>query len=95
MSEIESLLPCPFCGAGVTHIVENGKVWTGWKYNEPLSISIMHYCPAIEGQPSRKIERVGRDMDSAIKAWNMRAIIYSEPKPDTDLPEILKPQAPQ
>jgi hypothetical protein len=28
MSEsLEELLPCPFCGAGETHIVENGKRW--------------------------------------------------------------------
>jgi hypothetical protein len=25
------------------------------------------------GQPHRGIERIGRDLDSAIAAWNMRA----------------------
>jgi hypothetical protein len=68
----EGLLPCPFCGAGTTEIIENGKVWAGMKYGEPTSVSVRHWCDKIEGQPSRMIERIGRDTDSAVAAWNMR-----------------------
>ena len=66
------LLPCPFCGAGETEVRENGKTWLGMKYFEPVSVSILHWCTPIEGQPSRPIERIGRDLESAISAWNMR-----------------------
>lgn len=67
------LLPCPFCGAGTTEIRENGKIWTGMKFSDPVSVSVRHWCEPIEGQPSRAIERVGRDRASAIAAWNARA----------------------
>jgi hypothetical protein len=72
MDYIEKLLPCPFCGSGITEVVENGKVWTGNKYSEATSVSIIHNCPTILGQPHRMIERVGRDIESAISIWNMR-----------------------
>lgn len=67
------LLPCPFCCAGITSIRENGKMWTGQRYSEPTSVSVMHHCEPVDGQPSRAIERVGRDMESAVAAWNRRA----------------------
>jgi len=67
------LLPCPFCGAGETTIFENGKMWLGMKFSEPSSVSVRHHCPQIDGQPSRMIERVGRDHQSAVAAWNTRA----------------------
>ena len=67
------LKPCPFCGAGETRIQEGGKVWSGMKYSAPTSVSVIHWCPAIQGQPSRMIERIGRDEESAIAAWNRRA----------------------
>jgi len=69
----EELLPCPFCGAGETSIVENGKMWLGMRYSEPISVSVRHHCPPVAGQPSRMIERIGKDEASAIAAWNMRA----------------------
>lgn len=75
----EELLPCPFCGAGETSIRENGKVWTGMKYSEPSSVSVLHHCEKIEGQPSRSIERVGRDLTSAIAAWNRRTPSAEQP----------------
>jgi hypothetical protein len=38
-----------------------------------ISVEIAHWCEPIEGQPNRnKITRIGRDMDSAIAAWNRR-----------------------
>lgn len=67
------LLPCPFCGAGNTEIRENGKVWSGMGYTRPTSTSVFHHCTPTAGQPSRAIERVGRDRASAIAAWNQRA----------------------
>jgi hypothetical protein len=44
-----SLLPGPFCSAGATHITENGKVWLGMRSSEPGSVSVIHWCPEIEG----------------------------------------------
>ena len=68
------LLPCPFCGAGETSLRKNGCVWAGMEYTAPISISVVHHCDEIPGQPSRMIERIGRDEESAIAAWNRRAI---------------------
>ena len=73
------LLPCPFCGAGTTRVVMNGQTWTGTKYSDPISVSVVHHCDPIEGQPSRQIERIGRDAESAIAAWNRRASPASAP----------------
>ncbi len=67
------LLPCPFCGKGTFAVELNGRVWAGTKYSSPTSVSIRHWCEKIEGQPSRMIERVGRDEESAICIWNMRS----------------------
>jgi hypothetical protein len=66
------LLPCPFCGGNNSQIRANGKMWNGGGFGAPASISIMHWCEPIDGQPSRPIERVGRDLPSAILAWNTR-----------------------
>lgn len=67
----EALLPCPFCGGGETEIREN-TMWGG-RSQVVLSVSIRHFCPRELGQPTRAIERIGRDRESAIKAWNQRA----------------------
>ena len=77
-----ALLPCPFCGGGNTEIRENGRVWSGIGYTRPTSTSVFHHCTPSAGQPSRAIERVGRDHASAIAAWNRRA----EPKARKPLP---------
>ena len=69
----DNLLPCPFCGAGKTLFHENSKMWTGQKWSKPISVSVQHLCEAVPGQPNRMIERVGRDLPSAIAAWNRRA----------------------
>ena len=68
------LLPCPFCGAGTMQIIENGKIWAGHKFSEPTSVSVRHWCEPILGQPSRMLERIGRDTESAVAAWNMRCL---------------------
>jgi hypothetical protein len=49
-----------------------GRVWMGMKYSEPSSIEIMHHCDQVPGQPSRPVIRVGRDIQSAVSAWNQR-----------------------
>src|SRR5690606_25357581 len=69
--ERAELLPCPFCGAGKTEIREN-RPWLGTKWGEPVSVSVRHWCDHVDGQPSRMIERVGRDRAAAVAAWNMR-----------------------
>jgi hypothetical protein len=69
----EELKPCPWCAAGQTQIEENGRMWTGQSKSEPTSVSVVHWCDPMQGQPSRRIERVGRDRASAIAAWNTRA----------------------
>lgn len=74
------LAPCPFCGAGATSIRENGKVWLGTRYSEPSSVSVLHHCETVEGQPLRAIERVGRDRASALAAWNRRAAPHTSRK---------------
>jgi len=67
----ETLLPCPFCGAGETQIREQ-SMWGG-RSKVVVSVSVIHWCEKEEGQPSRAIERIGRDRESAIRAWNQRA----------------------
>ena len=66
------LKPCPFCGAGTTEVQEHA-IWQGAKYAEPISVSVVHWCEPVEGQPSRMIQKVGRDRASAIAAWNRRS----------------------
>jgi len=67
------LLPCPFCAAGQTLFKDNGCMWTGMKLSDPVSVSVQHWCEDEPGQPKRMIERIGRDRESAISAWNKRA----------------------
>ena len=69
----DELKPCPFCGSGTTQFVENGRVWSGMKYTGPISVSVQHWCDPVPGQPSRGIERVGRDKASATTLWTKRA----------------------
>jgi hypothetical protein len=64
---------CPFCGAGEFHVRELGRMWTGQRMSEPVSIEIIHHCTKIEGQPLRAIVRAGRDMQAAVDMWNLRA----------------------
>lgn len=66
------LNPCPWCAKGEFRIHELGKVWTGMKYSQPTSYEVIHHCEPTDGQPSRPIIRVGRDLESAISAWNDR-----------------------
>jgi len=67
------LIPCPFCGAGQTEIRENTQWMGGIRPSQLISVEVNHWCTRIEGQPTRKnVHMVGRDRESAIKAWNTR-----------------------
>ncbi len=70
--DTNQLLPCPFCGAGETQIRENGRIWNGVTYTKPTSVSVLHWCERPEGQPFCTLEKIGRDRESAIAAWNRR-----------------------
>ena len=70
--DLKRLLPCPFCGGGITEFHDNGRVWAGMKYSDPISVSVRHWCAEAPG-PSRLIERIGRDKEHAIERWNMRS----------------------
>ena len=84
--DLKRLLPCPFCGGGITEFKGNGAVWTGMKYSEPISVSVRHWCAEIQG-PSRSIERIGRDKEQAIERWNMRANAELRGGPAVSSPE--------
>lgn len=72
-NDMPTLKPCPFCGGNETETILNGQIWRGTLgYGPPVSVSIIHHCPKIDGQPSRRLERVGRDEESAIRSWNTR-----------------------
>lgn len=79
MKPTTKLLPCPFCGAGDTQVHENGRMWMGKGWSEPISVSVRHWCDPVQGLPSRMIERIGRDAPSAIAAWNTRAPHVGDP----------------
>lgn len=81
--DLKRLLPCPFCGGGITEFKIDGAVWMGMKYSEPISVSVRHWCEEMPG-PSRAIERIGRDKEQAIERWNMRsnAGVTGQPRKD-------------
>jgi hypothetical protein len=76
-NDLERLLPCPFCGGGTTEFHENGRVWAGTKYSNPISVSVRHWCEEVPG-PNRMIERIGRDKEQAIERWNMRSNVVGK-----------------
>ncbi len=69
----EELKPCPFCGGSNSEIRDGHKAWLGTRWGTPVSVSVIHWCEPIQGQPSRMIERIGKDQESAVAAWNLRA----------------------
>lgn len=77
---LKTLLPCPFCGKGITRIRKNGSIWTGSEYSEYTSISVQHFCEKKSNEgitPIDRIEIVGKDLQQAIQKWNTR--VYSNP----------------
>ena len=88
------LRPCPFCGGTDVQVRENGRQWLGMKYGEPASVSILHWCPSVPGQPGRAIERVGRDHASAVAAWNQRAPAENQAAVDSIIRGQIRRAAP-
>lgn len=76
-ADLSRLLPCPFCGGGITEFNNNGRIWTGTRYGDPVSVSVLHWCHELPG-PSRMIERIGRNEEEAIARWNMRSGILTD-----------------
>ena len=69
------LSPCPFCGAGETSIVENGRFWTGMRESDPVSVSVRHWCEKVEGQPRGMLEVKGKTEADAVSIWNTRTAL--------------------
>ena len=67
------LKPCPFCGGRPTIREARNRPQMSGKQGSIISVTIQHHCPKVEGQPSGlNVSKVGRDRESAIKAWNTR-----------------------
>lgn len=89
----DALAPCPFCGAGETHIHVNKGTWNGQGYGEPVSVEVRHWCADVPGQPSRMISRAGRDEASATAAWNTRwgsPVVAGEPVAELVVDELTE-----
>ena len=69
----EELKPCPFCGGTDIEIREVPGTWQGMKNGPPLRFEIRHHCDPLPGELRPFVEKVGRDRESAISAWNTRA----------------------
>ena len=63
-----NLAPCPFCGAGETHVKTHDH-WTGMR-NIVLSATIMHHC---KDKPFQNLLQInGKTIEEAIEKWNTR-----------------------
>ena len=51
--DLKRLLPCPFCGGGITEFHDNGRVWSGMGYSEPISVSVRHWCAEAPGRAAQ------------------------------------------
>lgn len=69
---LTSLKPCPFCGAGETHIHENSHWGPINKPTEIISVEINHWCAKSPGMVRNIVKFTGRDHKSAQGAWNRR-----------------------
>lgn len=67
-----AIKPCPWCAAGEFSVRELGRIWNGMGYGPASSYEIIHHCEPTAGQPTRAIMRAGRDLESAVSAWNNR-----------------------
>lgn len=68
-----TLQQCPWCHAGDFSLRAVGRVWNGMKYGTASSYEVIHHCLPTPGQPSRPVIRAGRDLESAVQAWNQRS----------------------
>lgn len=74
----EALEPCPFCGGTNTQIDERRLSPTMHGPGAIISATVQHWCPVPAGQPTGlNVSMHGRDRESAIAAWNARALLSS------------------
>lgn len=89
-----ALLPCPFCGGGETVVHRNRGTSRGMsdgviRYGEDVSVEVRHWCPPVEGQLTRGgITFVGRDLASAVAAWNRPRPAVSDAPPASDVADV-------
>ena len=64
-----NLKPCPFCGAGTTHI-RTEDYWTGMR-SVVISATVMHHC---KDKPFQSLLQVkGETVELATEKWNTRS----------------------
>jgi hypothetical protein len=74
--EAPDLLPCPFCGGGITSIEGKGQIWRGVRgYSDPQYYQLNHFGKLSETDdfPRCSIEFRCRTEAEAIAAWNTRS----------------------
>lgn len=70
------LMPCPFCGGGITSVEAGGQIWRGVNgYSEPQFYHLLHFGKLSETDdfPRCFVEFRCRTEAEAIAAWNQRA----------------------
>ncbi len=83
--DLKRLLPCPFCGGGITEFHDNGRVWSGMGYSEPISVSVRHWCAeATEKRLCDECGHKGTDGGSTSESY-CGACGATVPYPEEDL----------
>ena len=83
------LLPCPFCGGGITSVDGKGQLWRGVNgYSAPQWYQLNHYGKLSETDdfPRCNVEFRCRTEAEAIAAWNTRAT----PAPAAMTPDAMR-----
>lgn len=78
--DASNIKPCPFCSSGAFEISENGRIWLGTRYGDPVSYTLIHWCgnadPEVfleDDRFSEPIKMKGKTREDAIAKWNTRA----------------------
>lgn len=66
------LLPCPFCRGGETRLDETRLWGGGLKESALVSVVLRHHCEKGPGCVGAYREVRGRDLESAVRQWNLR-----------------------
>lgn len=67
--------PCPFCGTGSFEIKENGRIWLGTRYSDPVSHTLLHWCGDTSDVPkpfSYPLKMHAKTIEEVIAKWNTR-----------------------